>query len=372
MGAWHRVLARFACSVAVSCFALPAAAAEREAPAKPDDSARLSGIPLAGHAPETGWFFGGFVAYHFPSPRAPDAPAPRRSSLGLVALYSLKSQFVLSLEPTLYLQGGRYRVRGSVVATRFPDTYYAIGPDSPAGSAEAFQQHTFGLDAIGEWRAVGELYVGFQIDLGLSDITRVEPGRELASGRVLGAGGGRVLGAGPLLSWDDRDSEGFPTRGGRYQLSWTTYPTWLGSQLGFFALALDLRSYFRVAFGSVLAVQVYSRHTGGSVPFQLLSALAGDGRMRGFLASRYIDRHVVSAQVEYRVPLFWRLGVCGFLGAGEVAPRLGELDLGHVKLAGGPGLRVALNPEDGINARLDVGLSSDGDTNLYVLIGEAF
>jgi hypothetical protein len=31
-----------------------------------------------------------------------------------------------------------------------------------------------------------------------------------------------------------------------------------------------------------------------------------------------------------------------------------------------------MNPEDGVNARLDVGFSSEGGVNAYVLIGEAF
>jgi len=341
--------------------------------AKTAEPSRWTVFPILGHQPETSWFFGGFVDFHYASPgAAANAPPPRRSSVSLAALYSLKAQFMVALEPTLYLAGGQYRVKGSLSAAEFPDVFYAPGPRSPASSREPYEQRLLGVRAVGEWCGVDALFVGWQVQTVVSTMTAREPGGELASGRIPGSAGGVVVGSGPMLTWDDRDREGSPRRGGHYELSFINYPSWLGSDFGTSALSFDLTKYVGLFAGSVLAVQLYSRHAGGSVPFQLLSSLAGNGRMRGFLTSRYVDRHAVTAQVEWRMPLFWRFGAVAFLGAGQVARRLGELDLARPKVAGGPGLRLALNPEDGVNVRLDFGVSSDGDQNVYVLLGDAF
>ncbi len=55
-----------------------------------------------------------------------------------------------------------------------------------------------------------------------------------------------------------------------------------------------------------------------------------------------------------------------------MAGELSEFELLDLKYAGGVGLRYALNEEDGVNLRLDVALTADGESNLYVTIGEAF
>jgi hypothetical protein len=341
--------------------------------AQEPEPSRFTVIPLLGEEPETSWFFGGFADLHFASPGArADGRTPRRSSVALGALYSLKAQFLVSLEPTLYLEGGRYRARASLSAAYFPDVFYAPGPRSARSSRESYQLRTLGAHVVGEWCGLGSLYVGWQVQAAVSAVRDRQPGLALASGAIPGSTGGLVVGAGPIVTWDDRDREGAPRRGGRYELSWTNFPRWLASDFGVSALSVDLRRYVELFAGTVVAVQLYSRHAAGSVPFQLLSTLAGEGRMRGFLSSRYVDRHAVTAQLEWRVPVFWRLGAAAFFGAGQVAPRLSALDLAHPKLAGGPGLRLAVNPDDGVNARLDFGVSSDGDQNVYLLLGDAF
>jgi outer membrane protein assembly factor BamA len=339
------------------------------------DSARWTFFPLVALEPETSWVFGAFALRHFDSSRVaadPTAPPPRRSNVGLVGLYSLKHQFLLALEPTLYLAGGRHRLRGAVSGAWFPNTFYAIGPHSPAESAEPYEERTFRAAVTPEHRLAWALYVGFQLSYVSTALTRVAPGGALASGRVPGSRGGEAFGLGPLISWDTRDRDSWPRRGGLHTLSWLAYPRLLGGDYRFGVLALDARQYVPLPGERVLALQLYTRHSGGDVPFQALSALAGDGRLRGFFGTRYIDKHTTAAQLEVRAPLFWRLSGVVFFAAGHVAPRLGAFDWAHPKLAGGPGLRLALNPEDGVNLRFDYGLSSDGDQSAYVQIGEAF
>lgn len=110
----------------------------------------------------------------------------------------------------------------------------------------------------------------------------------------------------------------------------------------------------------------------GVVPFQSMPALGGAQRMRGFFDWRFRDDHMVAAQLEYRFPVWWRFGAAVFGGVGDVAPELDAFELGGLELAGGAGVRLALNPKDRVNLRFDFGATSEGDANLYITLGEAF
>jgi hypothetical protein len=112
------------------------------------------------------------------------------------------------------------------------------------------------------------------------------------------------------------------------------------------------------------------RLTEGNAPFQLMPGVGSV--LRGYSTARYVGADLVALQAEYRVvPLFWRLGLVGFLGAAQVAPSISEFSLAEVKYMIGVGARVQLSRRDAINIRWDFGfgLKSSGD---YLDLGEAF
>lgn len=356
---------------------------------KPPDAqpTRWSALPVVGYEPETSWIFGAFIQRYFDSPRkqppahAPrtnasnsttNDPPPRRSVLSLAALLTLKNQYLVEFEPTLYLDGGRWRLSVGLFVSHFPDAYWAIGPNSPDDSRESFTSRSLSFNTTLERRIFRSLYLGWSLDADTAELGDFETDGALSSGNVLGTSGGQLLGMGPVVAWDDSDRDFAPRRGGRYEFSLLTFPRWFGTDYGFAALQFDLRRYVPIVRDHVLALQLFSRHVGGSVPFYRLSELGGNGRMRGFLQNRYIDRHTLSAQGEYRLPLPWRFGATLFVAAGDVAPRLHDFAPSRVKFAAGGGLRYAINPADGVNLRFDFGHTSDADTNVYFTVGEAF
>ena len=101
-----------------------------------------------------------------------------------------------------------------------------------------------------------------------------------------------------------------------------------------------------------------------------LSPLGGDSLMRGYYAGRFRDKVLLAGQAEYRLPLWWRFGLVGFVGAGGVADRVGILSTSAFKLTYGFGLRFRLNRE-GENLRIDFGYGK-GTSGLYFTAGEAF
>ena len=63
--------------------------------------------------------------------------------------------------------------------------------------------------------------------------------------------------------------------------------------------------------------------------------MGGEQLMRGYYLGRYRDNNLVAGQVEYRFlpfPFSKRLGAAAFLGAGTVAPKVGDLRLSQLKV----------------------------------------
>ena len=109
----------------------------------------------------------------------------------------------------------------------------------------------------------------------------------------------------------------------------------------------------------------------GKVPFQEMSTLGGPSDMRGYQAGRYRDDFAAYAQVEYRLPLFWRFSLAAFASAGNVSPDPGRYSLHGFKYTGGGGIRFRFN-EEKFTLRCDYAVTGEGGSNFYFSANEAF
>jgi hemolysin activation/secretion protein len=187
----------------------------------------------------------------------------------------------------------------------------------------------------------------------------------------LGADGGLVVGIGPAIVWDNRDSDFAAKRGGEYAAAALFFPDAIGDY-GFGLYTLSARHFLTLVGDHVLAGQIYGQFSNGDVPFQAMPKLGGAERMRGFFQGRYRDKHMVASQLEYRFPVWWRFGAAVFGGVGDVAPTLGAFELDSLEYVGGGGVRFSLSQKDRVNLRFDFGVTSEGNGNLYISLGEAF
>ncbi len=73
-------------------------------------------------------------------------------------------------------------------------------------------------------------------------------------------------------------------------------------------------------------------------------------------------------QVEYRLPIFWRVGAVFWGGVGSVAPEINELNE-DLLTSVGVGLRFKI--KDKVNIRTDIGFGSD-ETAFYFHVNEVF
>jgi outer membrane protein assembly factor BamA len=328
-------------------------------------------IPVFFTTPETGVAFGAGATYLIRSDSG--GLSVRPSSLRAFAVYTAKKQLILSVGGELYLDRERHQARFDVSYLRFPTTFWGIGNDAPDAAEEDYTPRTFGVLLGWQRQVVPGWYAGLTAEFAHRRLLETEDGGLLATAAVPGVADGRVVGGGLAASRDTRDNTVYPRSGSFHQLTWSVFDEAIGSDYSYASTVLDLRHYVSVTAGHVMALRVVGIAKTATPPFDRLSELGGDVLLRGYFQGRFRDRQLLAVQGEYRLPVWWRVGVVGFAGAGQVARDLDGFDVDGVKLSAGLGLRVALSPSDGLNLRADWGYGFDvGTSGLYLGLGEAF
>lgn len=179
-----------------------------------------------------------------------------------------------------------------------------------------------------------------------------------------------VTGLGILLEYDSRDAATEPHRGAYLSLRQTLYPKGLGTcPQSLWKTDVTLDFYRRLWRGGVLGADLHGEFTSGGTPWQLLSRLGGENRMRGYYLGRYTDNHLITAQAELRQHLWRRLGMAVWAGAGNSFGKNGSFDWNHTLPSYGVGLRWQF--KKAINIRMDYGFGRH--TGGFILaVNEAF
>lgn len=336
----------------------------RDSSAATEESPDWLVLPFASYAPSTKVSGGVVVGVYLPAP-----PEGRPSSVEMTLQATQRRQLVASIQPELYLNGGRWRVQGELLASKYPNVFYGLGGDTPATAKEEYTARYGVLDVRAERHVRSNLRVGPRMFVRLGTVSESDAGGRIDRGVVPGAEGGFHAGLGLSALWDDRNTIYDPTSGTYAQATATWYSHVWGSEHTFGHLRADVRGYRPVGRGA-LAVQVFAEGVVGRAPFQLLPLLGGADRLRGYREGRFRDRVYWTAQAEYRMPLFWRLKGTVFGAAGEVGPRIGADLATGIETAVGVGGRMRLT-DGGVHGRVDLAYSRTG-VELYIALGEAF
>jgi hypothetical protein len=149
---------------------------------------------------------------------------------------------------------------------------------------------------------------------------------------------------------DSRDHPDHPTTGALYRAS-----------AGFYS-DRDLNQFSVRRYDAEWHVMLHGwgvfsdTSSGNEVPFYLLPSLGGDRTLRGFHNFRFHDRNLLLASAESRWAIFRQVDAALFFDAGNVASRVGDLDL--KKTSYGAGIRV--HGHTSTLGRLDFGHSREG------------
>lgn len=169
--------------------------------------------------------------------------------------------------------------------------------------------------------------------------------------------------------YDSRISYVFPSSGIVLSGEMEYAPIIFGSNTDYASIRSALQYYQKANGNAVVAVRgvVQSLH-GKNLPIQTLLSVGGTHTLRGFPLDRYLDRFAVICNLEYRFPIFWRIGGIVGADAGNVSHSLSQFSLSTWVFNSVGGLRFSM---DTFVIRLDVGVSSE-TTQMYLNFGELF
>jgi len=326
-------------------------------------------LPFFSYSPETSLAFGGGGGVFFRPFGAEISDRP--SSLRFIAYYTLKKQWQFEIAPEIYFKDGIYRIEASLFFNKFVDKFYGIGNNTLLADEEDYISNSFRYFIRFYRRMINHFYLAVQHEYHHYKLTETEDGSMLESGQIPGSLPSNLSGISLFSFWDSRDNILFPKKGSFYEASIGFFRRGLGSDFNCTIYNLNLRNYLPIFSSHVIAVHAYMRCINGDAPFQWFSYFGGESYMRGYYKGRYRDKQTVFVQMEYRTPLWKRLGAAVFLGTGEVMENLSSFTFNGLRTSWGFGLRFNLIPEEHLNLRLDFGFGHDM-SGFYVTVLEAF
>jgi hypothetical protein len=177
----------------------------------------------------------------------------------------------------------------------------------------------------------------------------------------------RTAGLGPHIKYDGANDFYYPTNGSIFDVRIGFFGKAVGGNRTYQSYELSYNRYMSFSKKQVLAMRVAGCSIGGRAPFYDLCTLG----LRGYEAGQYLDKNMMSGQVEFRQEFWWRLGFVAFAGAGAVARKLDRFELNKALPSGGFGMRFRLTKQNHLNLRVDYawGKNSSG---LHIGINEAF
>jgi len=360
----------------VAAVALPLAAQEPAQPGQVDienRQTRISAYPYVFYTPETQFALGaGGIATFYTSRRD---SILRPSKVTVSGYYSTRKQYKLSLSPFAYFGKNRWLATAPIDFGQYVDKFWGVGNQAPEIDTEDYKTQTFQAKLEVQMPTPLKLAtrIGFVYDFQSVNVTDALENPFLADTTLIGRNGGTSSGIGIGWTWDTRDHTFFPNRGHLQQLKAVFFFPEIGSDFGFSTIEADFRFYWQLGGQDhVLALQAYGSFATGSPPFYRLPALGGQNRMRGYYYGRYRDEGLVTAQLEYRMYVWRRVGIVAFAGAGDVfGSAQSDAAFREFKQTIGFGLRYKFNVAEKVNLRADFGFGRH-TSGVYFGLEEAF
>ncbi len=369
-------------------------------------------IPATAYTPETGFTFGAFNEYYFDF--AKDSTS-RMSKIQFGGIYTTKKQMYFGLGLELFSKNENYYAWIKAKYSKFVDRDYGLGNDAQA----IIHQYDFEKETLDSLNyldfkyqsAGGEIILLKKIKKGIygglhywyeklwdyeyvkdsvafiqQDLIR----DEFNPNHLINSRSGIAL----AFTYDTRKNSNNPLNGEYIQFRNWYYRSWLGSDFNYTSISLDARKYFNTYKDQVFAIRFRSEQRypikGSYVPKFDLARVGGKDFARGYYDGTYIDNHLMAFEAEYRLPLwhdpeatiwqFWRrLGIVVFTSGSRVYENWDDFSLRDMRFTVGVGGRMVLSQAQKVNARIDIGLGLDPNSDfrkrhlgVYVYISEAF
>jgi outer membrane protein assembly factor BamA len=341
--------------------------------AQEEDSSNANGvswfpIPFAFYTPETRLAFGAMVITAF---KLSESVNRSPSSVTALGFYTLNKQYDFSLSPEIYFNSDKFLAASDLNYAKVIAKYYGIGNDTEEIDEPDYEARNSLIFLKFQTEILHYLRLGVVFELRNFDVVDARENPYLLSGTVIGSEGGLTSGVGLVLTFDSRNNIFYPTNGGYYEFATAVFSGTIGSDYNYTKTFIDLRRYLEINNIQVLAVQLLYNFVTVSAPFYDMPLLGGDEIMRGYFRGRYRDNHYVAAQLEYRIRVWWRFGLVGFIGAGDVADNISKFEMSKFKYSVGAGLRFRIDENELWDLRVDVGFGKESN-GFYFQYNQAF
>ncbi len=333
---------------------------------------KLIMAPIVGYAPETSMSFGVGAKYLFKFKGSGDET--RTSNMPMTIQYTLNNQFILFSGFEMFTNQEKWVIIGNFAFKNFPRLFYGFGRDAALEAEEEFDSFQFRFEPrVLKQMFVKHLFVGGGIRYNSIFNVTTKDGGILNSSQFSGHNGSVSTGVELGILYDSRDNILNASKGLFVELTHGFYGKVLGGTNRFQLSRFDVRYFFKPfkKLTDIIGIHAMGRFTFQDVPFSELSLFGSSEILRGYIEGRYVDRHIIATQVEYRKHLFGRLGMVAFAGVGDVANKVENFKFKNLRPSFGLGLRFLLDKEERLNARLDFGIGKNS-SNPYLGISEAF
>jgi hypothetical protein len=153
--------------------------------------------------------------------------------------------------------------------------------------------------------------------------------------------------------------------GVEFRSSFVVYPSFLGNNRLFSVTESELmfyKSFNQSALNSLLA----ARFATVDAHPEKLSFIGGDRILRGYNEKRYMDRNMISLQLQYDIRIYKNLSGCVFASAGDVFGDVSDLAAEKIKFGWGAGFIYEFR---GISLRFEAALPADEFDPKIIVIG---
>jgi len=341
--------------------------------AQDKDSITVAGLnwhayPIIFYSPESDFAFGALGIMSF---RLSDRLNSKPSKIEVYGYYTLNTQYSFSSKPEIYFGEDEYFLSAYLNYSKVIDKFFSIGNDTEEIENPDYEARNT-LAQIKFQRQISQnLNAGVVYEFRNYNVVDVKENQYLLAETIAGGDGGLTSGLGFVISYDSRNNIFYPESGGFYELSSTFFTGEIGSDFGYTKTIIDLRRFQKIAGNQILAFQMLYNFITGSSPFYDVPPLGGENIMRGYFTGRYRDKHYFATQIEYRIRMWWRFGLVGFVGMGDVASGLSKFELSNFKYSYGFGVRFRIDEIELIDLRADIGFGKN-TSGIYFSLNQAF
>ncbi|MEG1580507.1 MAG: BamA/TamA family outer membrane protein [Bacteroidaceae bacterium] len=280
-----------------------------------------------------------------------------------------KGFLLAGLRGNVFYKKNRYRLDYRLYIYTFQGNFWGIGYDEGKqdGNESKFRRNEFDFMPRFLFRLTEHSYAGPLLNVKYVKATSLDA----IAKRLLADKEKSVLNLGVGFSYiyDTRDNVLDAHKGMYAKVDQLFSPTFLGNKKFNGSTDLSLSGYQKIWKGGVLAGELHSQLTYGTVPWTMLASVGSSNRMRGYYEGRYRDKNILEGQIELRQHIWKRHGAVVWVGAANVFPSFSDARLKKTLSNYGIGYRWCF--KEHVNIRLDYGITPNGPGFLFN-INEAF